>query len=94
PVSHKKSPPAAGKVYTQLLQDDSGSFFVNVVIQLCSTVIMQATGFIHRAAERIRTIACTPVMPITGNFIRFLITAFFQHNKGSRFTGQQFETKT
>jgi hypothetical protein len=33
-------------------------------------------------------------MPIAGNFIRFLITAFFQHNKGSRFTGQQFETKT
>ncbi|ALQ49589.1 hypothetical protein ATN83_p10213 (plasmid) [Raoultella ornithinolytica] len=32
PVSHKKSPPAAGKDYTQLLQDDSGSFFVNVVM--------------------------------------------------------------
>lgn len=29
-----------------------------------------------------------------GQFIRFLITAFFQHNKGSRLTGQQFETKT
>lgn len=63
--------PAAGKDYTQLLQDDSGSFFINVVIQLCSNVIMQATGFIHRAAERSRTIACTPVMPITGNSYGF-----------------------